>query len=160
MKALRSRILSIALAASLLLSSGMIAAPLSAGATGEGSDTPIYTDDSKFTVWGNPANWGYTIEQDPWKLTCFDYGYPQLRYDDPKTINLNETPCISYNVESNAAFRLELFCSANNPQEVVNVIVDSQDMTGNKGTGLVDLRTVPEVIQAADEDGNVTINTF
>ena len=160
MKALRSRILSIALAASLLLSSGMIAAPLSAGATGEGSDTPIYTDDSKFTVWGNPANWGYTIEPDPWKLTCFDYGYPQLRYDDPKTINLNETPCISYNVESNAAFRLELFCSANNPQEVVNVIVDSQDMTGNKGTGLVDLRTVPEVIQAADEDGNVTINTF
>ena len=160
MKALRSRILSIALAASLLLSSGMIAAPLSAGATGEGSDTPIYTDDSKFTVWGNPAIWGYTIEQDPWKLTCFDYGYPQLRYDDPKTINLNETPCISYNVESNAAFRLELFCSANNPQEVVNVIVDSQDMTGNKGTGLVDLRTVPEVIQAADEDGNVTINTF
>ena len=63
-------------------------------------------------------------------------------------------------MESNAAFRLELFCSANNPQEVVNVIVDSQDMTGNKGTGLVDLRTVPEVIQAADEDGNVTINTF
>ena len=100
MKALRSRILSIALAASLLLSSGMIAAPLSAGATGEGSDTPIYTDDSKFTVWGNPANWGYTIEQDPWKLTCFDYGYPQLRYDDPKTINLNETPCISYNAVS------------------------------------------------------------
>ena len=36
MKALRSRILSIALAASLLLSSGMIAAPLSAGATGAG----------------------------------------------------------------------------------------------------------------------------
>ena len=52
---------------------------------------------------------------------------------------------------------LELFCSANNPQEVVNVIVDSQDMTGHKGTGLVDLRTVPEVIQAADEDVNVTI---
>ena len=36
MKALRSRILSIALAASLLLSSGMIAAPLAAGATGAG----------------------------------------------------------------------------------------------------------------------------
>ncbi len=160
MKALRSRILSIALAASLLLSSGMIAAPLSAGAAEEGSGTPIYTDDSKFTVWGNPLNWGYTLTKEPWKLTCDDYKYPQVRYDDSKTIDLNETPCISYDVESNAAFKLELFCSANNPQEVVNVIVDSQDMTGNKGTGLVDLRTVPEVIKAADEDGKVTINTF
>ena len=98
MKALRSRILSIALAASLLLSSGMIAAPLSAGAAEEGSGTPIYTDDSKFTVWGNPLNWGYTLTKEPWKLTCDDYKYPQVRYDDPKTIDLNETPCISYDV--------------------------------------------------------------
>lgn len=156
MKALRSRILSIALAASLLLSSGMIAAPLSAGATGEGSDTPIYTDDSKFTVWGNPANWGYTIEQDPWKLTCFDYGYPQLRYDDPKEINLNETPYLAYDMESNAGFQLKLWCGG---KDAV-VILDSKDLTGNKGSGLIDLREVSEVMSHAGQDGKVTIKTL
>ena len=156
MKALRSRILSIALAASLLLSSGMIAAPLSAGATGEGSDTPIYTDDSKFTVWGNPANWGYTIEQDPWKLTCFDYGYPELRYDDPKEINLNETPYLAYDMESNAGFQLKLWCGG---KDAV-VILDSKDLTGNKGSGLIDLREVSEVMSHAGQDGKVTIKTL
>ena len=107
-------------------------------------------------MWGNPAAWGYTIEQDPWKLTCFDYGYPELRYDDPKEINLNETPYLAYDMESNAGFQLKLWCGG---KDAV-VILDSKDLTGNKGSGLIDLREVSEVMSHAGQDGKVTIKTL
>ena len=89
-------------------------------------------------------------------MVCFDYTYPELRYDDPKEINLNETPYLAYDMESNAGFQLKLWCGG---KDAV-VILDSKDLTGNKGSGLIDLREVSEVMSHAGQDGKVTIKTL
>lgn len=38
--------------------------------------------------------------------------------------------------------------------------MDSKDLTGNKGSGLIDLREVSEVMSHAGQDGKVTIKTL
>lgn len=111
MKALRSRILSIALAASLLLSSGMIAAPLSAGATGAGEIPvldPMVADgdvSNQFFAWdsGNVAVGA--------KVTAAGGAYTFARKDSGNnftnatktmaiTVDLTKTPVLYYDVEA------------------------------------------------------------
>lgn len=89
-------------------------------------------------------------------MVCFDYTYPELRYDDPKEINLNETPYLAYDMEPTPASSLKLWCGG---KDAV-VILDSKDLTGNKGSGLIDLREVSEVMSHAGQDGKVTIKTL
>lgn len=59
-------------------------------------------------------------------------------------------------MESNAGFQLKLWCGG---KDAV-VILDSKDLTGNKGSGLIDLREVSEVMSHAGQDGKVTIKTL
>lgn len=164
MKALRSRILSIALAASLLLSSGMIAAPLSAGATGAGEIPvldPMVADgdvSNQFFAWdsGNVAVGA--------KVTAAGGAYTFARKDSGNnftnatktmaiTVDLTKTPVLYYDVEASVTgdngFSINLRADGKNAK---------LPMVTTAGSGKLNLLDVfpAETIQ----DNKIRINLF
>ena len=166
MKALRSRILSIALAASLLLSSGMIAAPLSAGATGE---TVHVLDQTKsgdvsndgFFAWssGN-GNMFYTVNAQNGAYTfavkaLFSDGSQVVQKNLDMTVDLTKTPYLYYEVESAKDIQLLL-----RPTDEAGNNGDKMTVATKAGSNKIKLADVPQLQNCITADNKVSFNMF